>query len=183
MVSWWRSVILATALSLTMIGVASAQGARFRIEDPLPDELKGRVAALMRSERPKDAEAALAAARIKDNRFWREGGPLLLRIESGCHGDLCMVMIGKVTDQAIIPQLTLRAGPTVTVSDELVELWGIWSTSFIFEGRGGTRIDVWGRRGDHGDSWIADACGGCFSASGARSKSDLLPPPSDKSPN
>ena len=92
-----------------------------------------------------------------------------------------MVIIGKVTDQVITPQLILRAGPTVTVSDELVELWGIRSTSFIFEGRGGTKIDVWGRRGDHGDSWIADACGDCFSASEARSKPDLLPPPSDKS--
>ncbi|MFC5552432.1 hypothetical protein [Methylobacterium iners] len=168
-------MFLATALSLTVMGVASAQGARFRIEDPLPDVLKGRVAALMRSERPRDAEAALAAVRIKGDRFWREGGPLLLRIETGCHGDLCMVMIGKVTDQAIIPQLTLRAGPTVTVSDELVELWGIWSTRFILEGHGGAKIDVWGRRGDQGDSWIADACGGCVSASEAKP-----PPPSVK---
>ncbi|WP_156467535.1 hypothetical protein [Methylobacterium sp. Leaf102] len=176
-------MILATALSLTMIGVASAEGARFRIEDPLPDELKGRIAALIRSERPRDADAALAAARIRDNGLWREGAPLLLRIETGCHGDLCMVMIGKVTNQAIIPQLTLGAGPTVSVSDELVELWGIRSTSFIFEGHGGTKIDVWGRRGDQGDSWIADACGSCFSASEPSLKPDLLPPPSDNSPD
>lgn len=177
MVSWRRSTILAIALSLTMMGAVSAQMARFRIDDPLPDELKDRVAALMRSERPTDAEAALAAARIKDHRFWREGGPLLLRIETGCHGDLCMMMIGKVTDQAIIPQLTLRAGPTVTVSDELVKLWGIVSTRFIFEGGGGTKIDVWGRDG----TWIADACGDCFSAFEANPKQNPLPPPSVKS--
>ena len=181
MVFRWRSTILATALSLTMMGAASAQMARFRIEDPLPNELKGRVAELMRSERPEDAEAALRAAKIKDDHVWRTYGVLLLRVETGCEGDLCMVIIGQVTDQAIIPRLTLRAGPTVTVSDELVKIWGLISTNFIFEGRGDTKIDVWSR-GDHGDRWIVNAYGGSFFSSGLRSQHDPSPPPSIKPP-
>lgn len=180
MVSRWRSTILVTALSLTMMCAASAQMTRFRIDDPLPDELKGRVAALMRSERPKDAEAALAAAKVKDDLLWRKYGVLLLRVETGCEGNLCMVMIGQVTDQAIIPQLMLRAGPTVIGGDEVINLWGVNSSQFTFEGREGAKIDVWSR-GDQGDRWVVDACGTCFSASEARPKPDLWPPPAVES--
>lgn len=178
MVSCYQSIFLATALSLTMMGAASAQMARFRIEDRLPDELKGRVATMMRSERPKDAEAALTAAKVKDGLLWRKFGVLLLRVETGCEGDICMVMIGKVKDQAFIPQLMLRAGPTVTGGDEVTNLWGVNSSQFTFEGREGAKINVWSR----GDNWVADAGGTCFSASAPNPKLDLLPPPSVKSP-
>ncbi|MCJ2044932.1 hypothetical protein MKK58_10400 [Methylobacterium sp. J-078] len=162
---------------MTMIGTASAQVARFRIEDPLPDELKGRVAELMHSERAEDAEAAFRAAKVDDGHLWRKHGVLLLRVETGCDDDLCMVIIGQVTDQAIVPRLTLRAGPTITVGDELVKIWGVVSSLFIFEGREGLKIHVWSR----GDKWLADACGDCSFGSGARSKEDPLPPPSIKS--
>lgn len=158
LISKVRPAILATALSLALTGTASAQMAVFRIEDPVPNELKGRVADLIRSERPEDAEAALKAVKIKDNSLYRNGGILFIRIESGCREYTCMTIIAKVTSHAIVPQAILRSGPTIRASDEIENVWGVNSSVFIFEGSGGHELEVYAR----GDRWVVNACPQCL---------------------
>ena len=178
MLSRWRRLFLAGALSLLLMSPAFAAGARIRIGDPLPEELKERVSDLMRSLRPDDADAALAAARIIDGPLWRQNAVLLLRIETDCRDDLCMVVIGRVTDRAIIPEVTLRAGPNAFMGDGGRRIWGFVGSPMAFQGRDGSGLLVYS--GPNG--WLVEACATCFRPLETRQPVLPTPPPPAKLP-
>ncbi len=172
-----RQLFLAGALSLLLIGPDFAQSAQIRMGDPLPEELKERVSDLMRSLRPGDADAALAATKIEDGILLRQHAVLLLRVETDCRDDLCMVVIGRVTDRAIIPEVTLRAGPNVVMDDVGGKFWGFFGPPIEFQGRDGSGLLVyWGPNG-----WLVESCATCFRPL-ETSKPVPPPPPKAKIP-
>lgn len=177
--SSWRHLLLAVALGTWMTSPSSAQIASLRIADPVPAELKQRVSQLLRLQRPRDADAAISAAKIEDGGVWRDAKILLLRVETGCRRGLCMVIVGRVTEQAIVPELILSAGPRAYAGDEVEVLWGARNAPLMFEGQG--RSGLVALRGEQG--WVIESCAACFPAiEGTHEKLEPVPSPVEPSP-
>lgn len=171
--SSWCHLRLALAFGTWLTSPSSAQVASLQIADPVPIELKERVSALLKLQRPHDPDAAIAAAKIEDSGLWRSAKVLLLRVETGCRRDLCMVIVGRVTENAIVPGLILGAGPRVYAGDEVEVIWGAASPPLMFEGHDRSAIlAFWGEHG-----WVIESCAACFPAMEANQKR-LEPTPS-----
>lgn len=115
---------------------------------------------MLKLQRPHDTDAAIAAARIEDGGLLHGAKILLLRVETGCRRDLCMVIVGRVTEQSIVPELIVGAGPRVYAGDEVEIIWGAASPPLMFEGHNRSAIlAFWGEHG-----WVVEACAACFPA-------------------
>lgn len=149
-------LLLATFLSLGVPSAVHSGSGQFLINAPVPAELKDLVAAMLKRERPHDAEAALAGTKVLD-RSWQPGQQLILRIEADCRDDLCMTVIARVTQGAIVPELVLNAGPTFHMSDSGQSLWAsehpVWA--MVFAGTGGSHLVAMIRNGQ----WVVEANG------------------------
>ena len=168
-------VILAVALTAMAIPVGvtplKAGSAGLVISDPVPDELRERVADLLRIMRPADAAVAIDATRIIDGALWRQHGMLILRVEADCREGLCMTVVTRVKENGLIPEVTLKADTLVWIADYSYPLWGESAHPIRFKGAGSTGIDLWNRHG----GWVVDACGHCFHS--AEELARRLPPP------
>lgn len=97
--------------------------------------------------------------RVPDLRDAGGTGLALPRVEAGCEADLCMTMLARVTEGAIVPELTLSAGRMVLFGDTASHLWGAPATPAItFEGSGYSGIAAVRR----GGAWVLQACSSCF---------------------
>lgn len=171
--SSWRHLLLAFAFGTWLTSPSSAQVASLQIADPVPIELKERVSALLKLQRPHDTDAAIAAAKIEDGGLLHGFKILLLRVETGCRRDLCMVIVGRVTEKAIVPELILGTGPRVYAGDVVEVIWGAAGPPLMFEGHDRSAIlAFWGEHG-----WVVEACSACFPAMEANHKR-LEPTPS-----
>lgn len=149
-------LLLAVFLSLGVPSAVHGASGAVSINAPVPDDLKDLVAAMLRRERPQDAETALAGAKMVDV-SGRHGSPLIMRIEADCRESLCMTIIARVVQGAIVPELRINAGPSVYLHDSARSLWGsdhpVWS--LVFEGASGSRLIAMLRNG----LWVVEANG------------------------
>lgn len=167
--------LLFFGLNLIAAGHAYAQAVGMQIEDPPPVELAERLSSLMHEVRPSDANASLNAIKILDGPLWREYNVLFLRVEADCQSDLCMTIIGRVSERRIMPELILRAKSSIILSDYGVMLWGSSIASFpiLFEGNDNSATVVWERDG----KWIVGSCGNCFTLTQPATKRSPLQQP------
>jgi hypothetical protein len=160
-------------------GPLQAQSVGLSIADPVPDDLRARVADLMHRIRPADTEAALAATRIIDRHgLWRELGTLFLRVEADCRDDLCMTVIARVTSTTLTPEVTLSAGTLVVFADYGYPLWGMDAHPIDIKGAGDSGTRLWLREG----AWVVEACRGCFPSAEELARRPP-PPPSTPAPS
>ncbi|MGE7417876.1 hypothetical protein [Methylobacterium tarhaniae] len=170
--------VLAAALMAVAVSPVSAQIA-LTIADPVLDDLRARVADLLRSMRPADPDIALDATRIIDDHgLWREHGTLILRVEANCRDGLCMTVIAQVTESGLVSQVTLNADNLVAFTDYSFPLWGEGAYPIHIKGAGSTGTVLWLRQG----SWVVEACGDCFMSAEERAKRPS-PPPSPPQPS
>ncbi|MFH6782668.1 MULTISPECIES: hypothetical protein [Methylobacterium] len=168
--AWKRTVLVALLLLATVTPLSAQIG--MEIGDPVPSDLRERVADLLRAMRPHDSDAAIAAARIIDGDLWRRYGLLLLRIEADCRATLCMTVLSRVGQADLTPQLTLNADKQVHLTDAGVDLWGALDFPIHIKGHGSTGIIATPRLG----SWVVEACGGCFPSGEELARRPAVPP-------
>lgn len=172
--------VILTAMAIS-VGVSplKAGSAGLVIKDPVPAELRERVADLLRIMRPADAAVAIDATRIIDGPLRRQYGMLILRVEAGCREGLCMTVVTRVKKNGLIPEVTLNAGTLVWIADHSDPLWGESAHPIRFKAAGSTGIDLWNRHG----GWVVDACGDCFlSAEELARRFPATPSPPSPSP-
>ncbi|TFZ57771.1 hypothetical protein E4V01_14225 [Methylorubrum sp. Q1] len=149
-------LLLAAILSFAGMSAAHSGSARISIDTPLPAILKERVASMLRIERAGDAEAALANTRVLGD-AWQVGDTVVLRIEVDCREELCMTVIARLTDEAVVPELVLNAGPNIVMYASGGSLWKsdhpVWT--FVFEGEDSSRLIARRREG----RWVLEANG------------------------
>lgn len=144
------------AISFALAQAALAQATVERIDTPLRFELRSRVADLLKKVRPKDFNEALANTKM----LWKpsSSNQIILRIEAACIAERCMTLVARVTEQEIVPELTLDAGQSVLVNDVLWPVWGSEpAPSLMFEGHDGAGLLAVARK----QGWVLSACGGC----------------------
>ncbi len=121
---------LAVVAILVSVNPPKAMSAGMVIKDPVPSELRERVADLLRMMRPADAAVA---TRIIDGALWREFGMLILRVEADCRNDLCVTVVIRVKN-GLIPEVPLKADARVDIADDSYPLWGEGARPIRFEG-------------------------------------------------
>lgn len=168
----WRKAVLAVVMILVVINPIRAQSVGLTIKDHVPDDLRERVADLLRIMRPTDAASAMEAARIIDGDLWRRYGMLILRVEADCRDDLCMTVVTRVKKSGLIAEVTLKATTFVVIPDYSYPLWGESAYPIRFKGAGSDGIDLWLRPG----GWVVAACGGCFPSEEELARRPPTPP-------
>ena len=130
------------------------------IDKPLPLEFRERATDLLKELRPADAAEAIQNTKS----LWWPGDVvgetiIILRVEADCPtAGNCMTIIGRMTDRAIKPELTLEVRPKVLAMDISYGLWGSHSSApLIFDAGGGVGLVAVFRE----QGWVVSACGDC----------------------
>nr|USU34129.1 hypothetical protein NG677_10925 [Methylobacterium sp. OTU13CASTA1] len=178
-----RMRLFGCGLALLMVaglgGAARAQWTMRPLESPLPEQLKVRAEALVRTLRPHDADESVAHLRtIEDAASHPE--VVLLRVEADCRLGRCMTVLARDEAAGMVPELILQVGPAMIVGDLFSSLWGVpTEPGFLFEGDGDNTLVVIRR----GAMWVVSACNACIvwhaqkAPSPPRTVSPPVPPP------
>ncbi|WP_327523238.1 hypothetical protein [Bosea sp. (in: a-proteobacteria)] len=139
------------------------------IDKPLPLEFRERATDLLKELRPADAAEAIQNTKS----LWWPGDVvgetiIILRVEADCPtAGNCMTIIGRMTDRAIKPELTLEVRPKVLAMDVSYGLWGSHSSApLIFDAGGGVGLVAVFRE----QGWVVSACGDCTNLSARSSQ-------------
>ncbi|KQT89906.1 hypothetical protein ASG60_09615 [Methylobacterium sp. Leaf469] len=178
-----RMRLFGCGLALLMVaglgGAARAQWTMRPLESPLPEQLKVRAEALVRTLRPHDADESVAHLRtIEDAASHPE--VVLLRVEADCRLGRCMTVLARDEAAGMVPELILQVGPAMIVGDLFSSLWGVpTEPGFLFEGDDDNTLVVVRR----GAMWVVSACNACIAwhaqkaPSPPRTVSPPVPPP------